>query len=184
VRVFFDNCVSPHVGEALRCLDRRHELVHLRDRFDPATPDTEWISQLGVEGDWIIISGDPRISRGLAERSAWIESGLTAFFCGDSWGSRKLMIQASELFRLWDDILERAKSAPKGSTCLSSELVSRGKSTQSLRNVRREGAENRPCPSATPAQCPPLSPRLPDTRADHQHNGRRGRRLKCCGSNV
>ncbi len=35
--------------------------------------------------------------------------------CGDAWGSRKLLVQASELLRLWDDILERAKTAEKGS---------------------------------------------------------------------
>ena len=115
MRFFFDNCVSPRLVEVLRLLDPRHELVHLRERFDPATPDPDWIKALGAEGDWIIVSGDPRISRGLAERAAWIESGLTAFFCGDAWGSRRLLVQASELLRLWDDILERSKNAEKGS---------------------------------------------------------------------
>jgi len=114
VRFFFDNCVTPHLVDALRCLDTRHELVHLRERFSPATLAPEWIRQLGGEGDWIIISGDPRISRGQAERAAWIESGLTAFFCGDAWASRKLMVQASELLRWWDDIVERAKNAEQG----------------------------------------------------------------------
>ena len=114
MRFFFDNCVSPKLVEALRCLDKRHELVHLRERFDPSTPDPTWIAALGREGGWTIISGDPRISRGQAERAAWIESRLTAFFCGDAWGSRRLMVQASEMLRWWDDILELSKKAAQG----------------------------------------------------------------------
>jgi len=105
VKFFFDNCVSQNLVEALRCLENRHDLVHL-----PA-----WIGALGAEGGWIIISGDPRISRGKAERAAWVESGLTAFFCGDAWQNRRLMTQASELLRMWDDMVERAKKAPQGS---------------------------------------------------------------------
>lgn len=115
MRFFFDNGVSPYLVDALRCLDTRHELIHLRKRFTPDTPDPVWIRELGREGDWIIISADPRISRGQAERAAWMESRLTAFFFGDAWASRKLLIQASELFRWWDDIIERAKNAAQGS---------------------------------------------------------------------
>jgi hypothetical protein len=115
VRFFFDNCVSPHVVEALRCLEPRHELEHLRDRFPEGALDPDWIKQLGEEGGWTIVSGDPRISRGKAERAAWHESRLTAFFCGDAWANRRLMLQASELFGWWDEIIERAKNAEKGS---------------------------------------------------------------------
>jgi PIN domain-containing protein len=115
VRFFFDNCVSPHIVEALVCLEPRHELVHLRARFAPSTPDPEWIRQLGQEVDWIIISGDPRISRGQAEKAAWVESGLTAFFCGEAWQNRRLVLQASELLRWWDHIVLRSKNAEKGS---------------------------------------------------------------------
>ena len=115
MRFFFDNCVSSNLVEALRCLDKRHHLVHHREKFDPDTPDPIWIGALAQEGDWIIVSGDPRISRGQAERAAWIESRLTAFFCGDAWGSRKLMTQASEMLRWWDDIIELSKKAAQGS---------------------------------------------------------------------
>jgi len=115
VRFFFDNCVSSNLVEALRCLDKRNVLVHHREKFDAATPDPLWIGALGKEGDWIIVSGDPRISRGQAERAARHESRLTAFFCGDAWGSRKLMVQASELLRWWDDIVEFSKKAAQGS---------------------------------------------------------------------
>jgi hypothetical protein len=115
LKFFFDNCVSPNLVEALRCLDPRHDLTYLRKKFDPDTPDPVWIRSLAAEGGWIIVSGDPRISRGQAERAAWIESRLTAFFCGDAWGSRKLMTQASEMMRWWDDIVDYSKKAAPGS---------------------------------------------------------------------
>jgi len=114
VRFFFDNCVSPKLVEALQLLDPRHELVHHRARFAADTADPDWIAALAAEGDWIIISGDPRISRGKAERAAWIESRLTAFFCGDGWASKRLMRQASELLGWWDDIVELSKKATPG----------------------------------------------------------------------
>ncbi len=114
MRFFFDNCVSPNIVDALECLDSRHTLVHLRTRFSADTPDVEWIKALAQEGDWIVISGDLRISRGKAERTAWYESGLTAFFFGEAWSNHPLMVQASELFRLWPTILDRAKNAPHG----------------------------------------------------------------------
>jgi len=114
VRFFFDNCVSQNLVEALRCLEPRHELEHLRERFEGDTDDPTWIRTLASEGDWIIVSGDPRISRGQAERAAWIESGLTAFFCGDAWTNRRLLIQASEMLRWWPDILECSRVTPRG----------------------------------------------------------------------
>ena len=111
---FFDNCISPNIVDALGHLDSRHTLVHLRKMFSGDTPDVEWIKALAQEGDWIVISGDTRISRGRAERAAWLESKLTTFFFGDAWSGHPLMVQASELFRLWPAILEHAKNAPSG----------------------------------------------------------------------
>ena len=115
MKFFFDNCISPKIVEALRLLEGRgHQIVSLRERFPEDTEDPVWIRALAHEGAWIIISGDPRISRGKAERAAWIESGLTTFFCGDAWQTRPLMKQASELVGWWDDIILASKIAPSG----------------------------------------------------------------------
>jgi hypothetical protein len=64
VRFFFDNNISPKIAHALNCLVQpQHEVVHLRDRFDPATPDKAWMTKLANEMDWVIISADTAISR-------------------------------------------------------------------------------------------------------------------------
>lgn len=53
MRFFLDNCLPPSFAPALTILAARqgNDIVHLRDRFDPATPDPEWIRALGREGD-------------------------------------------------------------------------------------------------------------------------------------
>jgi PIN domain-containing protein len=81
VRFFFDNNISPKIAHALNCLVQPpHEVVHLRDRFDPATPDWLWIMKLANELDWVIISADTAISRNPHEVEAWKQTGHPIFF--------------------------------------------------------------------------------------------------------
>jgi hypothetical protein len=117
VRFFLDNCIAPAMAEALTALARAQgiEVFHLSQLFDRATTDVVWIQSLRQEGDWIIISGDLRITKSPAEREAWRESGLTAFFLADNWSSRKFWVQAPELIRWFPIIVETAKSCNPGS---------------------------------------------------------------------
>lgn len=112
MKFFFDNCISPKYVKAVRILAevQGYELVHFCEKFDRAdVKDPEWITTLGTEGDWIIISGDPRISRGQAERKAWLESGLTAFFFGDGWSNLSFWKQATEIVRWWPLIVLKSR---------------------------------------------------------------------------
>ena len=92
----------------------RYTIVHLTEKFKPTVADDDWLSELGKEADWFIVSGDPRIARGKAEREAWRESGLTAFFFGDGFGRINIYEQAVFLFRRWPDIIMKAKTSQKG----------------------------------------------------------------------
>ena len=117
MRFFFDNNITPKIVRVLRVLDERDlapNLVHLRDRFPADVADPQWIRQLGGEGDWVIVSGDRRISRSPPERAAWLESGLTAFFFGDAWTNRHLYDQAAEMIAAWRDIVRHAHQASAG----------------------------------------------------------------------
>lgn len=116
MKFFLDNCIAPVFVKALNILAERqgYPIVHLRKNFPANTKDPEWIRALGEEGDWIIVSGDPRISRGKAEQQAWQESRLTAFFFGDGWASRKYWNQAEDLVHWWPKIVLEAVKAPKG----------------------------------------------------------------------
>lgn len=117
MKFFLDNCVSPVLVRAIAVLGeyQQYEIVHLRERFDPATKDADWIPALAKDPEWVIVSGDTRISRSKAERAVWHESGLTAFFMSDDWSQKKFWNQAAELVRWWPTIVLTARQAPSGS---------------------------------------------------------------------
>lgn len=89
MKVLLDNNISPLVARAIDVLVRPEGdgVVALRDRFAPETPDVTWIKALGRE--WIVISGDVRITRRAAERAAWRSSGLVGFFLAPGWSKFK-----------------------------------------------------------------------------------------------
>ena len=95
-------------------MEQNHQLVHLSAKFDRDTPDVIWITRLGREGNWVIISGDPRITRGREERRAWRESGLTAFFFGGKFASSKIWKQASVFCEWWPRIAQEAREYREG----------------------------------------------------------------------
>jgi hypothetical protein len=117
LRFFFDNCISPRYTRALRVLAevQKYELLHLAEKFDREDiKDEDWIRALGEEGDWVIISGDPRITKGKAEKRAWRESGLTGFFFGKGWSSRSYWKQAEDIVRWWPKIVLEARKTEPG----------------------------------------------------------------------
>lgn len=117
MKFFLDNCISPVHAKALRVLAevQEYEILHLSEKFPRDTRDHEWLGELGREGDWVVVSGDPRITRGRIERAAWHESGLTAFFFGKGWASRSYWKLAADLVTWWPTIVLTARQAPAGS---------------------------------------------------------------------
>jgi hypothetical protein len=117
VKFFFDNCLAPSFARALNIFGETQgypQITHPRDKFKPHTKDPTWIRALGEEGDWVIVSGDPRISRGRHEREAWLESGLTAFFMAKGWMNQRLWDQAWNLVRWWPVIVDQAERIRPG----------------------------------------------------------------------
>lgn len=108
MKFFFDNTMSRKVVGALQVLDSSQQIVHLTARFPADTPDAEWISTLSAEEDWIIISGDVRITRNPGERAAWLESRLLAFFLAKGWTNQPLWEQAWRFVKWWPRIVEQA----------------------------------------------------------------------------
>lgn len=90
------------------------KVTHLREKFSANTPDVVWIRALGEEGEWVIVSGDLRITKNAAEREAWRESGLTAFFLKSAWADQGLWLFASRFLAWWPRMLAQAEMAAKG----------------------------------------------------------------------
>lgn len=114
MRFLLDNCLPPRLAAAIDILDDGSTVNHLSQKFARNTPDAEWITELGKEGGWVIVSGDLRISRNKAERRAWLESGLTAFFLAGGWGQQKLWYTAWRLIKWWPLIVTQAESIRPG----------------------------------------------------------------------
>lgn len=123
MKFFLDNNISHRLAAALLVLEDRVErgdwtVQHLKDRFEPQTEDVAWLEKLGHEEEWIVISGDIRISRNPAEKAAWRESGLTAFFFGGQYPGKKIWTQVMHFLRWWPEITREAREhreAPEGS---------------------------------------------------------------------
>jgi hypothetical protein len=116
VKFLVDNCLAPKHAKALDSLVQpEHEVIHLRERFTPDTPDEIWLKKLGEESGWCILSGDVRIGRNLHERRAWIESGLTVFFLSKGWTNLELFEQHAKLSRCLPEIIKHAERAKSGS---------------------------------------------------------------------
>lgn len=90
-------------------------ISHLTEKFPADSKDETWISALSMEGDWIIISGDPRISRDKGPKEAWHLSGLTAFFLFEKFSSKRFWKQVEFMASWWPDIKQKARECKKGS---------------------------------------------------------------------
>jgi len=91
-----------------------HQVVHLKNRFAANTPDETWMSQLAGEPDWIIISGDVRISRNPHEIEAWRNAGHTTFFLKPGWTNYEFWMQAYKFVKSFPDIIDAAQRAKRG----------------------------------------------------------------------
>ena len=103
MKVLFDHNLAPRIARAINLLvEPADTVVPLKDKFPPDVSDTEWITQLGREGGWIVVSGDRRISRNRAEREAWRASRLTGFFLSRGLHKAPMLRQTARLLLLWE----------------------------------------------------------------------------------
>ncbi len=116
MRFFVDNNLAPALARVLNALAvyEGYQVFHLKDRFDRATPDEIWLRKLGTSGDWVILSGDLRITRNPHEKRIWRQSGLTAFFLAKGWINEGFYEQAWKLVRWWPRIIEQVKNNEPG----------------------------------------------------------------------
>lgn len=121
MRFFVDNCLAIRHARALNeMLKPEHEFKHLQDKFDAGVKDVEWLTKLGEERDWVIISGDYRIGKSAHEKEAWRQSRLTAFFLAKGWTNLPPLVQHSKLASIIEEICEKASCAKPGTGFLVS----------------------------------------------------------------
>ena len=116
MKVMLDNNLSPLIASAINVLvqPHGHSIVALRHKFDPKTPDEDWIRILGNEREWSVISGDVKITKNPAERAAWRQTDLIGFFFAPAWHKLKPMHQTARLLLWWESLVTQVKLVEGG----------------------------------------------------------------------
>lgn len=114
MKFFVDNNLPPALSRALHelCKPDGHEVVHLRDRFQADTTDTEWIGVLAKEGGWVVVTHD-KLLKGI-EREALRRAGILVFLLDKSWASQPFWLKASQVVRWWPRIMDQTEGISGG----------------------------------------------------------------------
>jgi hypothetical protein len=107
--------MSPAMARALRELFKdEHEVTYLAERFQRNISDVDWISNLSKDGQWIVISGDRRITRNRAEYHAFRNSNLIGLFLSHGLYKAPVLKQMERLLALWPVILTISETVQGG----------------------------------------------------------------------
>lgn len=112
-----DNDLPPRLATALHIIFEADgdEIVALRDKFGRQdVKDAEWITQLGKEGRWAVLSADRRIAKQRPSRELFIGAGLVGFFFPPSLKKQPLYRQASRVIGLWPAIRDQVRLNANG----------------------------------------------------------------------
>ena len=109
----FDNDISYRIANALSQLVERHEVIALRDKFKPNTPDSEWIPVAGKKG-WIIISRDENQRRRKSEHQALIANGVRVLYVKHTALQDHLYPDAARIIKNWPKIEQWGLQAKPG----------------------------------------------------------------------
>jgi PIN like domain len=77
-------------------------------------PDVEWITALGSEGGWSILSADIRIAKKRPSRELFLRSNLIGFFFAPAMDKIPIEAKAARLLMRWMDLRAIAKSTQRG----------------------------------------------------------------------
>ncbi len=108
MRIFVDNCLSYVLASTLNgyVTHLGHTAVHIRNmRCGPHASDVEWMAALRETGDdWLVITGDLRISKNRPERLAFAKANLKGIALAPGYQSLRVHQQASIILWRWPDI--------------------------------------------------------------------------------
>lgn len=112
MNVLIDENLPPRLATTLDGFIREdgHGAYSLREKYGPGVRDETWIADLRRDADdWIVISGDLRITRDRAIRTVFRSSGLRGFFLASGWRrSLRLHEKAGLLLMRWPEIEQQA----------------------------------------------------------------------------
>ena len=116
VKVLFDHNMPPAIARAVHEIIKQdgHEAYALQDRFARNIADIDYFTELGRDGDWLVISKDTANAKKRAEREAIMRSGVLAFYLRPSVQKQPLAQQAATILWHWDKILQQRRLNERG----------------------------------------------------------------------
>ncbi len=116
VKVLVDNNLPPKLAQALNLIwQPDHKIVALRDHFGRSDlTDEEWITALGRDGSWAVLSADMNIARKRPSRDAFLSAGLVGFFFGTTMQKWPLHRQAARVLTIWPQMVSHMRTTANG----------------------------------------------------------------------
>ncbi len=113
---FFDNCVPPPIGRALREVGKEIRILH--EVFGASdVADTVWMPAVAKD-EWIVLTDDNRIRRNQVERAMLKESKLRVIFLPEPLATLDLWGQFTKLVLWWPTIEKECKRLKPGTRLL------------------------------------------------------------------
>ncbi|HEX4795578.1 MAG TPA: hypothetical protein VH370_17440 [Humisphaera sp.] len=108
--IFFTDENFPHKANALlRAFDQVNEIRAFLDHFRAATPDIEWLRDVGKwQPKPHIVCGDGRILRNKVERAALRDSGCNFIHLAAGWTNTPWTPYCQKLIKYWPDVIALA----------------------------------------------------------------------------
>ncbi|WP_175186407.1 hypothetical protein [Achromobacter animicus] len=130
----FDNNLPPSWAATFAAASQRSfpdttlgEVCHLREKFAAHTKDQEWLTTLGKEGNWVVVSCDKFRKQGGAERQVIRQYGLSVFVLQPSWASKRYWEKLSQFALWWPRIVEQSNTVEASTVEVPWKISSRFK---------------------------------------------------------
>lgn len=116
MKLFVDNNLPPQLARSLAALFMREdEIIHMKDKFNTGSlSDQDWITALGLEGGWSVLSADIKIAKQRPSRDLFLRSNLIGFFLSPSMVKYPVHEKAARLLMRWLDLRKIADTTQRG----------------------------------------------------------------------
>ena len=114
MKLLVDHNLSPAIPRSLQHLFPDHTFAALSDKFPPNTDDVDWMSDLGRDGGWAVLTKDIRIQSRPHERLALDRSKIVFFFLSGAWRKYSVPETTARLIRLVPLMAKQVEIADRG----------------------------------------------------------------------
>lgn len=116
MKIKFDENISRHIVDAIRCLetDKSIRIESVVEDYGAGTSDPEWMFKFKDAGGTAMISGDHRILKDPVNLIPYTESGLISIWPDNGWPELKRFGQAALVARWWPCIKLRIEQSQPG----------------------------------------------------------------------